>query len=231
LNNNSHYTEQEKILVAVDSIIFGFDEGQLKLLLFKRKVDPFKNQWSLIGRFVKPDENIREAASNVLKDYTGLEDIFLEQLFTFGKVLRDPGARVISIVYYSLIRISEYEKKVVEEYDSKWFPLNDLPKLILDHDDMVQKARAKLIQKTQNYPIGTELLDDKFTLPQIFSLYQALYDRTLDDRNFRKKILAMNILIKLDEKDKTNSKKGAYLYTFDKKKYNQLLKKGYDFRI
>ncbi len=228
---STFYTDNEKLLVAVDSVIFGYEDGQMKLLLFKRKIEPFKDKWSLIGRFVSPKEDIREAASSVLYDYTGLKNIFLEQLFTFGKVFRDPGSRVISIVYYSLTRINDFEKKVVEKYDSKWFSLNEIPELVLDHSEMVSKARMKLIEKTQQYPIGIDLLPEKFTMPQLFNLYQSLYDRKLDDRNFRKKIEGMNILKKLNEKDKRTSKKGAFLYKFDKKKYNQLLKKGYDFRI
>lgn len=227
----NYYSNIEKIFVAVDSVIFGFEDGELKILLFKRKVEPYKNKWSLIGEFVKPDENIRSAASRVLKSYTGLTDIFLEQLFTFGKKGRDPGARVISIVYYALIKISKYEKQVVEQYDSKWFSINELPELIMDHEDMFIKAREKLIEKTQHYPIGARLLPEKFTLPQLFNLYQSIYDKNLDDRNFRKKILAMNILKKLNEKDKTSSKKGAFLYKFDQKRYKKLLDSGYNFRL
>ena len=233
INNKklAFYTENEPILIAVDSVIFGFEEQHLKVLLFKRKVDPYKNEWSLIGRFVKPSEDIREAASKVLADYTGLTDLFLEQLFTFGKTNRDPGSRVISICYYALIKISDYEKQIVRGYESRWFDLHQLPELIMDHREMIDKARAQLIEKTQHYPIGAQLLPEKFTLPQIFNLYQALYEKKLDDRNFRKKILSMNILRKLTEKDKTSSKKGAFLYQFEKARYKKMLSDGYGFRI
>lgn len=225
------YDQYDKLLVAVDCIIFGFEQGQLKLLLFKRKVAPLKNKWSLIGRFIKKSESIRQAASKVLKDNTGLTNIYLEQSFAFGQVSRDPGDRVISVVYYALIRINDYEKQLQEHLDSKWFDINALPPLILDHASMVEKAREQLILKTRRYPVSAALLPDKFTMPEIFRLYQAIYNRPLDDRNFRKKILSLKLLRKLDEKERSKSRKGAFLYEFDQERYAHFLREGYDFKI
>lgn len=220
------YTGNDKHLVAVDCIIFGFQNGVLKLLLLKRKVEPLKGQWSLIGSFVKPDENLDDAAKRILKESTGLEDVFMEQMYCFGDVDRDPGDRVISMAYNALIRLEESDEVKVEAFGAKWVPVDQVPNLVIDHDRMMKMALAHLQNKVRFYPIGFELLPKKFTLPQLLQLYQAIYQQPLDDRNFRKKILSLDILKKLDEKDKSVSRKGAYYYRFDKKKYEKLMKKG-----
>jgi len=208
------YSSQQKILVAVDCAIFGFDSKNLKLLLFKRKVEPLKGSWSLIGSFLQDDLSIIDGAKQILFETTGLSDIYLEQLKTYGEVDRDPVQRVLSVAYYSLIRIDDIKSKSVEQYDAKWFDMNEIPPLILDHGTMVNDAINALKIKARHEPIGFNLLPDLFTLPQLQALYESIYQTQRDSRNFRKKVLSLNILNKTDQKDKSGSKKGAFLYTF-----------------
>lgn len=231
LNNKSAYNNQSKILVAVDCVIFGFDSEQLKLLLFKRKVAPLKGAWSLIGAFVNENLSLNDAAKQVVFDLTGLDNIFLEELQTYSNVDRDPGERVISVAHYSLIRINDVNIESVEKFDAHWFNLDEIPELIIDHKQMVDDAILKIRKKTRYQPIGFELLPEKFTIPQLQILYECIYQRKLDDRNFRKKILSFDILTKTDEKDKSGSKKGAFLYKFNKEKFNSFISKGYNFEL
>lgn len=227
---NIYYYGSEKILVAVDCIIFGFDinEEKLKILLFKRLVEPFAGQWSLVGSFVRKDEDISVAASRILYELTGLDQVFMEQLKCYGKADRDPGSRVISIAYYSLIQINS---KLNNLHDAEWFEVKDMPSLVLDHKEMVQDAMQQLKQNAIRRPIGFNLLPEYFTLPQLLKLYQEIYQKPLDDRNFRKKILSMDLLVKSGKKDKSGSKKGAFLYRFDKEKYENLVKSGFLFEL
>ena len=229
LENNSPYIAQPKILVATDCIVFGFDEGILKLLVFRRRIDPLKGEWSLIGSFVNEEESVPDAARRVLLQFTGLENIFLEELKAYSDVERDSGARCISIAQYALIRINDYDREQVELHGAKWFALEDIPQLVLDHNVMIADALDRLRQKTTHKPIGFELLPEKFTIPQLQSLYEAIHQTKLDDRNFRKKLLSFDLLIKLDEKDKSTSKKGAFLYRFDYGKYKKLEESGINF--
>ena len=225
------YEGQTKILVAVDCIIFGFDAENLKILLFKRKVAPLKGSWSLIGAFIKNNLSLNDAAKQVLFESTGLKDIYLQELQTYSDIDRDPGERVISVAYYSLIRLHESELESVEKFDAHWFDLDEIPELILDHGKMVDDAIKKLRSKARYQPIGFELLPEKFTIPQLQILYQCIYQKKLDDRNFRKKILSFDILTKTTEKDKTGSKKGAFLYKFSKDKFDHFIAKGYSFEL
>ena len=217
--------------MATDCIVFGFDEGELKLLIFPRRVAPFKGAWSLIGSFVNLEEDVDEAARRILQEITGLEKVFFEQLRTYGKAGRDPGYRCVSIAQYALIRINEYNKKLVEKHGAYWYRLDEVPSLVLDHDQMVQDALVELRFKARHQPIGFELLPEKFTIPQLQSLYEAIYQRPLDSRNFRRKVFSLGVLTKLNEKDKSTSKKGAWLYRFNDEKYQTLLESGYDFEI
>jgi len=188
-------------------------------------------EWSLIGSFVKIDEDADEAAKRVLTEITGLENVFMEELRTYGKADRDPGYRCISIAQYALIRIEDYDKELVEKHGAIWYDLNEIPNLVLDHNQMVQDALGRLRRKARYQPIGFELLPEKFTIPQLQQLYEAIYQNELDPRNFRKKVLSYNVLIKLEEKDKSSSKRGAFLYKFDDINYQKLLKSGYNFEI
>ncbi len=225
------YKGTPKILVATDCIVFGFDQGVLKLLVFKRRVDPLSGEWSLIGSFVEKNESITDAARRVLLKFTGLENIFLEELRTYSEVDRDPGGRCICIAQYALIRISDYDRGQVQKYGARWFSFDELPNLVLDHNEMVAEALERVREKARHRPIGFELLPEKFTIPQLQKLYEAIYQRPLDDRNFRKKLLSFDLLIKLDEKDRSGSKKGAFFYRFDHEKYAKLEESGFDFEI
>ena len=225
------YTKNDKMYVATDCIIFGFDEGKLKLLIFKRRVEPLKNSWSLIGSFVKLNEDVAQAAKRVLKEITGLGNVFMEELKSYGKAERDPGYRSISIGQYALIRLDDYDKKLVQKHGAHWYEIDKVPTLVLDHNQMVEDALERLKRKARYKPIGFELLPEKFTIPQLQQLYEAIYQKDLDARNFRKKVLSLNVLVKLDEKDKSTSRRGAFLYKFDYKNYQELLESGYDFKI
>ncbi len=230
-SNIDLYQIKEKMYVATDCIIFGFDRRKLKLLLFKRKVEPLQGEWSLIGSFVRLEEDLEVAGKRVLKETTGIENVFMQQLKTYGKKDRDPGYRCISVAQYALIRINEYDEELVERYGAHWFEIENLPDLILDHNEMVLDALAQLRQNARYKPIGFELLPEKFTIPQLQSLYEAIYQRELDSRNFRKKLLSLDVLNKLDEKDKSESRRGAFMYKFDFQNYQKLLESGYNFEL
>ncbi|NJO01553.1 MAG: NUDIX hydrolase [Bacteroidia bacterium] len=215
----------------MDNIIFGFDEKELKILLIKRGFEPEKGKWSLMGGFLKGDESIDEAAIRVLNELTGLKDVFVEQLHTYGAIRRDPVARTVSIAYYALIRVNDYDPNLGEKYGARWFSIYDYPSLIFDHQEMVTDALARLRVKTRTQPIGFELLPEKFTIPQLRHLYEAIHNQGYDPRNFSRKLIGMKWLIKLDEKDKENSKKGAYFYKFDPNRYKSLLSEGFIFEL
>ncbi len=231
LDKTQAYEGQEKILVAVDCIVFGFDSKDLKLLLFKRQVKPLKGKWSLVGAFIKNNSTLEDEAKQILLESTGLTDVYLKELKTYSKIDRDPGERVISVSYFSLIRIDEYEIESVEKYDAHWFTLDEIPELILDHNQMVQDAISSLRQKAKYQPIGFNLLPEKFTIPQLQNLYECIYQKKIDNRNFRKKLLSFDVLIKTEDKDKSGSKKGAFLYKFNKEKFDLFISNGYNFEI
>jgi ADP-ribose pyrophosphatase YjhB (NUDIX family) len=229
----SFYREHEKFHVAVDSIIFGYDEGgrELKVLLLKRNFQPAKGEWSLMGGFLKNNESVDEAAKRILNELTGLSDVYVEQLYTFGEINRDPGARIISIAHFALIKINASDLELVKNHGATWIPISSMPKLIFDHSAMIDRALKKLQIRARTQPIGFELLPDKFTIPQLQGLYEAIYNKTLDKRNFRRKLLSMNLLEKLEEKEKASSRKGAWYYRFDQKKYEDLLNRGFNFEL
>jgi ADP-ribose pyrophosphatase YjhB (NUDIX family) len=165
-----------------------------------------------MGGFVQENESSDEAASRVLKTTTGLEDIFLEQVSTFSVPKRDPFERVISVVYFSLIRINHSDEELLEKYGAKWWPVTDLPELIFDHKEMVDRSLVQLQAKVGYSLVGIELLQEKFTIMQLRKLYEAIYQREFDPGNFRKKILSLGVLEKMNQKNSTESKKGAFYY-------------------
>ncbi len=207
------------MLVAIDCIIFGFDGQHLKLLLIQRGFEPQKGQWSLMGGFVQKGESLDAAAARVLKELTGLDDVYLEQLYAFGNPHRDPVERTISVTYFSLVDIHKYEKQISREYHAEWFHLKKLPMLIFDHAAMIKMTKEKLRYKAAFHPVLFELLPEKFTLPQLQNLYEDVYDSVIDKRNFSRKVLSTGLLIKQKQKEKLSSKKGAFYYKLHKKKY------------
>lgn len=224
------YQQQDKVLLAVDCIIFGFDGEDLKILLIKRNFEPQKGKWSLMGGFLKKNENLNVAADRILNYLTGLNNIYLEQLYAFSEVDRDPAERTISIAYYALINLSE-NKNLSSKFSAKWFSISDYPDLIFDHPEMVEKAIKRLRRRVSSKPIGFELLPEKFTMLQLQKLYESILREELDKRNFINKINGLDILIKLDEKDMSSSRKGSFLYQFDAEKYNQKIEEGFSFKL
>lgn len=224
-----NYAANDKVFLAVDCIIFGFDKNDLKILLIKRDFEPEKGQWSLMGGFLKIDETLDDAASRILYKLTGVRNIYMEQLYSFSEVDRDPVSRTVSTSYYAIINIEKHQDQITQDYHARWFSLSKAPKLIFDHDFMLEKAIKRLRRRTSISPIGFELLPEKFTMRQLQKLYEAFLDKKLDKRNFITKIKSMDILIRLDEKDMSSSTKGSYLYRFDRDKYNA--KQGNNFHL
>jgi 8-oxo-dGTP diphosphatase len=207
-----YYKQHPRFLVAVDCVIFGYEAGELKLLLYPRAFEPEKGKWSLMGGFIQNNESADAAAHRVLSDTTGMNDVFLEQVSAFSSPEREPSERVISIAYFALIRIDRFKKNRPLTASAKWWPVNNMPPLIFDHEQMIDQALKKLQQKAGSSLAGSELLPSKFTLLQLRNLYEAIYQRNFDPGNFRKKMLSLNVLERLDHKNSTDSKKGAYYY-------------------
>lgn len=219
-----YYKDYDRILVALDCIIFGFDRQNLNLLLIKRDFEPEKGKWSLMGGFLDKNESLDDAANRILFKLTGLKNIYLEQLQGFGAINRDPVERTVSIAYYALINIHKHNKDLLSDYNAHWFPINEVPELIFDHGNMVKAAKVRLRYKASSQPVGFELLPEKFTLPELQQLYEVIYETEFDKRNFRRRMLSMDVLEKTNEKQKKYSKKGAFLYKFNDAKYNNHVK-------
>ena len=215
------YGEHSKVWLSVDCIIFGFDEGKLKILIGRRKMDPGRGEWSLYGGFVASDESVDDAATRTLYELTGLRNLFMRQVGAFGNVDRDPGERVVSIAYYALINVKDYDDDLRIKHGVEWIDINDIPQLYSDHNEMVRKARKMMKQKLSQEPVGFRLLPSLFTLTQLQRLYEAVNGEELDKRNFRKRIKDMDFIEKTELIDKTGSKRGAYLYRFNKRAYNE----------
>lgn len=211
---NKKYNIQFKQLVAVDCSIFGYEDGVLKLLLFHRDIEPCKGQPSLVGGWVNEDESVENAAFRVLKQLTGLDNIAMKQVGVFSKPDRDPGGRVITVGFNALINIKSHNKNLVNEYGAKWFDVANLPKLIFDHNEIFEKSFEQLRFMASYNLVGLDLLPEKFTITQVRQLYNSIFQREFDPGNFRKKILSLNVLKRLDKKDSSESKKGAFYYEF-----------------
>ncbi len=214
LQQSSFYSSHDAFLVAVDCVIFGFSDNQIHLLVHKRAFEPAIGELSLMGGFVKIDESVNQAANRVLSNLTGLDNIYMEQVGVYGEIMRDPGARVISCAFYALIDISVHNELLLKEHNAFWVNVSRTSELIFDHSQMVNDALHILRNKADVQPIGFNLMPEKFTLPQLQSLYEAIYDQPLDKRNFRKKMQSLDFLEKLNEVDKSGSKKGAFYYRF-----------------
>ena len=214
----------ERASVTTDCIIFGFDETNLKVLLIKRGIEPFIGKWALPGGFLQMNESAEEGAERILQKETNLSGVFMEQLFTFTKTDRDPRDRVISISYFALVKLSDFVAKAgKDETSAEWFAVDELPTLAFDHEKIIRTAFYQ--------PIGFELLPEKFTLSQLQHLYEVILEIKVDKRNFRRKILQMEILIDTDQKELNVAHKAAKLYKFNRNKYNQLSKTGFNFEI
>jgi 8-oxo-dGTP diphosphatase len=231
---SSNYTyEFPRPSLTVDCVVFGLDtEHKLKILLIQRNLEPFKGEWALPGGFVRIEETLEAAARRELREETGIETDFLEQLYTFGNIDRDPRERVITVAYYALVNLWEYQiRAATDASDAAWFAVDRLPALAFDHDRIVQTALKRLQGKLRYEPIGFELLPEQFTLSQLQKLYETVLGKELDKRNFRKKILNMNLLVALDEFQQDVSHRAARLYQFDRQQYLQLKEKGFNFEI
>lgn len=213
------YAGQTRVLAAVDCIIFGFDGENLKVLLMKRVMMPEKNKWSLIGSFVARSESLEQAAIRILKKFTGIEGLYMHQLHTFSDPARDPLERTLSTAFTTLIDIHQYEKQIIKDYHAEWFPVSHKPALIFDHDLMMKMAQQELRYQAAFHPILFEMLPEKFTIPQLQNLYEGVYETRFDNRNFSRKVLSSDLLTKLNEKDKMGSKKGAFYFKLNKRRY------------
>lgn len=219
--------------LTVDCVVFGLDpHHRLNVMLIQRNLPPFQGNWALPGGFVRMDESLEQAALRELQEETGINQLFLEQLYTFGAVDRDPRERVVTVAYYALVNLKEHQVKAASDAsDANWFDINALPPLGFDHDRVVDIALHRLKNKVRYEPIGFELLPQKFTLFQLQKLYEAILGQELDKRNFRKKILRMGLLHELDEIQQDVPHRAAKLYEFDEEKYYQLREKGLNFEI
>lgn len=228
----SYKYEYARPALTVDCVVFGLDEEGLKVLLIERGLAPFRGNWALPGGFVHVDESIDDAALRELQEETGLKKVFLEQLFTFGSLGRDPRERVVTVAYYALVQLSNHQvQAATDAREALWFAVDDLPKLAFDHNQILDMAHERLQAKVRYQPIGFELLPKKFTLRQLQSMYETILDRDLDKRNFRKKILGMGVLTELDEVEADVAHRAARLYRFDKTEYRRLTKRGFNFEI
>lgn len=227
-----HTYQYPRAALTVDCVVLGLDEGELKVLLIERALDPFQGKWALPGGFVRVDETLDDAARRELEEEAGLKHVFLEQLYTFGEVNRDPRERVVSVAYYSLVKLAAHETKAATDAtDARWFPISKTPRLAFDHAEILAAALARLKSKVRFEPIGFELLASKFTLSQLQHLYEAVLATRLDKRNFRKKVLSFELLVPLNETQMMGRHRPAQLFRFDAEKYEKLTKRGFNFEL
>src|SRR2546425_3133229 len=228
----AHTYKYPRPALTVDCVVFGFDEGELKVLLIQRGLEPFKGRWALPGGFVRVDETVDAAARRELQEEAGLTNVFLEQLYTFGAVDRDPRDRVVSVAYYALVKLSDHRAKAATDAaNARWFPVSKVPKLAFDHADILHTALARLKGKVRYQPIGFELLPPRFTLSQLQHLYEAVLATKLDKRNFRKKVLGFGLLVPLKETFQSGRHRPAQLFRFDANRYRKLKKRGLLFEL
>jgi len=214
--DNDIYRIHDRHYIAVDCVIFGYEDHELKVLLYPRGFEPSLGKWSLLGGFVTKNETLGNAARRVLYTTTGLQNIYQEQVHAFSKPGRDPAGRVVSVAYFALIRISLQDFDLVRDHGAKWWPISNLPELIFDHQEMINESLIRLQKKAGMELVGSDLLGDLFTITNLKKLYEAIFQRDIDPGNFRKKILSLGVLHKTGIKDKSVSKKGAYLYQYVK---------------
>ncbi len=218
--------------LTVDCVVFGLDDEDLKVLLIQRGQDPFIGKWALPGGFVAVGESAEDAARRELQEETSLKNVFLEQLYTFSDPERDPREHVVSVAYYALVNLHEHQVQAsTDASKAAWFKIDGVPVLAFDHEKILKTAYERLKGKIRYQPLGFELLPRKFVLRQLQAMYEKILGRKLDKRNFRKKVLKMGIIEELDEIESDVAHRAAKLYSFDQKKYNQIVKKGFNFEI
>lgn len=219
--------------LSIDTVVFGFENAELYVLLVKHAEGPSEGTWALPGGYIRYDESVEDAAYRILTDQTAVSDIYLEEMKTFGAVDRYPLARVITVAYYALVNKESFTlAKGAGVSDVKWFNVHNIPKeMAFDHGEILEEAFKRLKHRVQYEPIGFSLLPVKFTLLQIKQLYECILERELDKSNFRKKLIRMNLLIPCNEKQKDVAHRAARLYRFDEQVYNNLLKKGFVFEL
>ena len=219
-------------MLTVDCVVFGLDDDRLEVLLIERGHPPFRGHWAIPGGFVDPPESLEDAARRELEEETGLRDLYIEQLYTFGDPGRDPRGHTVSVAYYGLVRLAHHAVAGGDDArDARWFAVDDLPRLAFDHDRTLDVALARLKAKVRYQPIGFELLPRKFTLSQLQRLYETLLQTRLDKRNFRKKLLGMGLLVELRETQRDVAHRAARLFRFDKRAYRRLTRRGFNFEI
>ncbi|MBK1789695.1 NUDIX hydrolase [Persicirhabdus sediminis] len=218
--------------LTTDCVVFGLDQDDLKVLLIQRDIQPFEGKWALPGGFIQVGESIDDCARRELEEETGLHDIFLEQLYSYGQPDRDPREHVITVAYYALVNLIEHAPKAATDArNAAWFSLDDLPSLAFDHQTILETARQRLRGKVRYQPVGFELLPEKFTLTQLQKLYEIILEQKIDKRNFRKKVIKLGILIETDEVEQDVAHRAARLYQFDPAHYQQLEKQGINFEL
>lgn len=224
--------EHPRPSLAVDCVVFGVDDEDLKLLLIQRQIEPFAHFWALPGGFMRMDETAEEAARRELAEETGITKVYLEQLYTFSDVSRDPRGRVVSVAYYALAKLSEHPIQAATDAESvAWFSSDNIPALAFDHHKIVEAALQRVRSKVRYSPIGFELLPPRFTLSQLQRLYELILVQKLDKRNFRKKIASLGLVVETEEVETGVAHRAARLYRFDRRKYRKLAKQGFSFAI
>ncbi len=226
--------EFERPGLTVDCVIFGLDldEETLKVMLIQRDVEPYEGVWAIPGGFVRSGETLMQAATRELEEETGIKDVFLEQLYTFGDPDRDPRGWIVSVAYYALVSPDKHDiRATADAREAQWFPVTSVPRLAFDHEEILARALERIRGKLTYAPLGFELLPQKFTIKQLQKVYEIVLGRTLDNRNFRKKIFAMDVLRELGEMQKGVPHRAARLYKFDERKYNQMIKRGLSFEL
>ncbi len=201
--------------LSVDCAIFGYQDGEIKLLLHPNIFEPFQGKWSLVSGFLRGDENINEAAERIMLSRIGVDNVFLKEVSTFSETSRYPKVRVVSVLHYALVRVDELQYSRLESHGAQWFSLNEVPNLIMDHNVMVKRAYKQLQREANDQLLGKELLPPFFTMLQLRNVYNCIFQKEFDPANFRKKILSLGVLKKQPFKNKTESKKGAFYYSFD----------------
>lgn len=220
-------SKYERPSVTVDIVIFTITDNDLKVLLIKRKGPPYQNFWAIPGGFVKIDESLEEAAFRELKEETGVSDVYLEQLYTFGDPRRDPRTRVITVAYFALINSEKLELYASTDAEEvRWYSTKELPSLAFDHSKIMDYAITRLRYKLEYTSAGFQLLPEEFTLSELQRVYEVILDKKLDKRNFRKKILSLNILEDTGKKIMKTLHRPARLYRFSFEKFLEVKDSG-----